>query len=963
MYNDEEIRMSGSKFVIPLVIPEEVESGDGRMFRKDAIEIRELPLPLLWQIKTGSGHDGSVVVGRIDQMERTDKGIGNCYGTFDDGPYGREAERLVRNGFLRGVSADMDRFEADDNRKDSDKDVSDMAKKTDKIKKDKIVVNKARVMAVTIVSKPAFQECQIALANEGQEAYTQEETVLTDGVYADDADPMDAASLVACGMVAQQIPVVPPKMWFENPRLDKATPLTVSDDGHVYGHIASWETDHIGLPFGTKPPRSRANYGYFHTGVVRVDDGADIPVGQLTLAGGHADLTASAAEAVKHYDDTASAVADVHAGEDRYGIWVAGALRPGVQPEQVRALRASSPSGDWRPIRGSLELVAVCQVNVPGFPIARARVASGQVMALVAAGAATLARMKSNPIDDLQSRLKLLEEKEQKALVAAADKARSDFANKKMKSYAPNIDGRLAEMLQQTLADVSVFAAKVQGHHWNVEGMNFPQLHELFATIYEDVEDSIDPLAENIRKMGYKAPFELATFAKMSQFGESDLGPNATCQEMIADLHEVNESVIGLLKAVFDVAEQSNEQGVADFIAGRIDSHQTWAWQLRVSLANREKEEYKAERAEKVEDRYEMEEDNYDMFFASLTKQGVLEAGLTASAGDLVQRARELSAITEFAKFTSKERESLADKGHALPDGSYPIRNESDLKNAIQAFGRSKKSDRAKVRKHITKRARALGKAKMIPENWKTAASDSITASLESMRNRTAILASADGDAVIEAVRQIRAGNIPDLTEVDPKQLELLLPGVNVQDILDAKEGKNDGRVKYTPKTQPRDAQGRFRQVLARLKQDLGDSGNSDVLSKIEQIENLDNAGDYLASVMASKDLLDIVDRLDAGALNADSLENVRSSTTELGRAIANLPLPFDNQAQKVRYSDLPPTLKNLMDDMVTRVESKIGKEDADIATRELKGFQAGSDVYSQADISSQMNRLLRLLT
>jgi DNA-binding ferritin-like protein len=857
----------------------------------------------------------------------------------------------------------MDRFEAEDNRKEKDKDISDMAKKTDKIEKDKIVVNKARVMAVTIVSKPAFQECQIALADEGQEAYTQEETVLTDGVYADDADPMDAESLVACGMVAQQIPVVPPKMWFENPRLERATPLTVSDDGHVYGHIASWDTDHIGLPFGTKPPRSRANYGYFHTGVIRTDGGSDVPVGQLTLAGGHADLTASAAEAIKHYDDTASAVADVHAGEDRFGIWVAGALRPGVQPEQVRALRASAPSGDWRPIRGSLELVAVCQVNVPGFPIARARVASGQVMALVAAGAATLARMKSNPVDELHERIARIERKERDALTAAADRARMDFADKKMKSYAPKIDGRLAEILQQTLADVSVFAAKVQGHHWNVEGQDFAQFHELFATIYEDVEESIDPLAESIRKLGYKAPFDLATFAKMSQFGESNLGENASIQDMVAELHEVNESVLGLLMAVFDVADESRQQGIANFIGGRIEMHQKWAWYLRVSLANYEKHEYEEERAEKVEEPYEMEEDNYDMFFASLTKQGVLEAGLTASAGDMVQRARELSAITEFAKFTSKQRETLADKGQALPDGSYPIRNASDLKNAIQAYGRSNKSDRAKVRKHITKRARALGEAKMIPENWKTAASDSITASLENMRNRTAILASAEGDAVIEAVRQIRAGNIPDLTQVDPKQLEILLPGVDVQDILDAKEGKNDGRVKYTPKTQPRDAQGRFRQVLARLKQDLGDSGNADVLQKIEDIENLDNAGNYLASVMASKDLLDIVDRLDAGALNAESLENVRSSTTELGKAIANLPLPFDNQAQKVRYSDLPPTLKNLMDDMVTRVEAKIGKKDADIATRELKGFQAGSDVYSQADISSQMNRLLRLLT
>ena len=68
----------GSKFFIPLVIPEEIESGDGRIFDKEAIDIRELPLPLLWQIQTGEVHNGSVVVGRIDHMEQTDQGIGNA---------------------------------------------------------------------------------------------------------------------------------------------------------------------------------------------------------------------------------------------------------------------------------------------------------------------------------------------------------------------------------------------------------------------------------------------------------------------------------------------------------------------------------------------------------------------------------------------------------------------------------------------------------------------------------------------------------------------------------------------------------------------------------------------------------------------------------------------------------------------------------------------------------------------
>ena len=187
--------------------------------------------------------------------------------------------------------------------------------------------------------------------------------------------------------------------------LRQPTPLTVDDDGRVFGHIAAWHVDHIGLPFGTRPPRSRSNYAYFHTGVCSTAEGTHIPVGQLTLAGGHASLELSANEAVKHYDDTASAVADVHAGEDAYGIWVAGGLRPGTTPEQIRALRASAPSGDWRPVQGRLELVAVCQVNVPGFPIARARVASGYVTALVAAGASAIAELRGPTVDDRIAKL------------------------------------------------------------------------------------------------------------------------------------------------------------------------------------------------------------------------------------------------------------------------------------------------------------------------------------------------------------------------------------------------------------------------------------------------------------------------------------------------------------------------------------------------------------------------------
>ena len=732
-------------FVIPLVVPEGTETGDGRKFEKGSIEIRELPLPLMWQIKTGSGHDGSFVVGRIDYMERVENGIGNAYGVFDSSPYAQEVVRLLRNGFIKGVSADMDKFEAVEELAEQEDYAGKKSSKKRQMGKEKIVINQARVMGVTIVAKPAFQECKIELVNEQQTITPQEEPVIEDGIYVDDVDELDATSLVACGYVAGAIPLTPPATWFDNPKLEGPTPLTVEDDGRVYGHIASWSQDHIGLTAGTKPPRSRSNYAYFHTGVLRTDEGKDVPVGQLTLAGGHAPLEASASQAVKHYDDTASAVADVHAGEDRYGIWVAGALRTGTTPEQIRSLRASAPSGDWRPIRNSLELVAVCQVNVPGFPVARARVASGAVMALVAAGAQSLAKMKSDPLTQLNERLAKLEKPE---LEAKAEELKSLMASAK----------------------------------------------------------------------------------------ESDYG--------------------------------------------------------------------------------------------------------------------------DFAVISEKVRMKLAKQGKALPDGSYPIRNVSDLKNAIKAYGRAK--DKKAAKKHIIKRAKALGRYyDLIPEEWR---SKRYRAFSEEGLDLTARVASAKAELAKKALA------VEPEEEVNPDSPIPTEP--NAPEEAETKEGtsvesglKDPETGKFTPQTQPRDESGKFRKVLARLKQDLGTAGLQRVMEEAKYVEGLHEVGNYVEAANAGSKLIDILGRLDSGALNKVSLENVRSSASELGKVISNLPLGFNDQTEKVRYSDLPPALRELMDDMITRVEDKIGKEDANIATAELKRFKSGSDVYSQGEISSQMSKMLRLLT
>ena len=209
---------------------------------------------------------------------------------------------------------------------------------------------------------------------------------VADGTYI--ADPAWRGMIATAfeGLVASAIPVKPPKSWFQNPGLDRVTPLQISASGQVYGHVATWKQEHIGMAGKVKAPKSRSGYAFFATGMLETAEGEMVNVGQITLAGGHASLEASVQDVVAHYDNTQSGVMDVAIGEDAHGIWVAGGLRPDVDDVKLRTIRASSVSGDWRPINGNLELVAVCAVNVPGFPIPQARVASGAPVALVAAG-------------------------------------------------------------------------------------------------------------------------------------------------------------------------------------------------------------------------------------------------------------------------------------------------------------------------------------------------------------------------------------------------------------------------------------------------------------------------------------------------------------------------------------------------------------------------------------------------
>lgn len=325
-------------------------TGDGRVLAPGGMSNRNLPMPLMWQEKTADGHGGAVTVGTIDEINYTDDMV-TASGTFlENFPDKERVFELIRKGVV-GPSVDL----ADDIEYEVLEDGT-------------ALITNAGIGGATLVPIEAFADVSIHMASDEGEMSASPAPVL-----------VAAAALV-----------LPSLDLFKNPQFDELTPFTVAPETgpfrKVFGHIAPWGVCHVGLPGCVTAPSSVAEYGYFMTGAEQTAEGVVVPVGKLTVGGGHAGPNDSFTAAIEHYDNEGTAVASVFAGEDEYGIWVAGYILPTATQEQVQALQRSPISGDWRSVGGNLELIAAHAVNVPGFPIPRARVSfsSGFQRSLVA---------------------------------------------------------------------------------------------------------------------------------------------------------------------------------------------------------------------------------------------------------------------------------------------------------------------------------------------------------------------------------------------------------------------------------------------------------------------------------------------------------------------------------------------------------------------------------------------------
>lgn len=140
----------------------------------------------------------------------------------------------------------------------------------------------------------------------------------------------------------------------------------------------------------------------------------------------------------------------------------------------------------------------------------------------------------------------------------------------------------VSEELTELLANVVTFYLRAHGAHWNVTGTDFAEYHKLFGDIYSDVYESIDPIAENLRKIGSFAPFQLPQLVGLRSLQDTNVGSDA--RALAKDLLDANEHLIEEIAETFNCATANGEQGIANFLAARLDAHQMWRWQLSASL-------------------------------------------------------------------------------------------------------------------------------------------------------------------------------------------------------------------------------------------------------------------------------------------------------------------------------------------------------------------------------------------
>ncbi|MBK8021670.1 MAG: DNA starvation/stationary phase protection protein [Chloroflexi bacterium] len=142
---------------------------------------------------------------------------------------------------------------------------------------------------------------------------------------------------------------------------------------------------------------------------------------------------------------------------------------------------------------------------------------------------------------------------------------------------------KVCEILNRRLSDTVVLYFKSRNYHWNVTGIHFAELHEMFEEQYDQLEEAMDEIAERVRQLGGLAFGTLQEVTANATLTETP-GERPSAEGMLRNLLADHESTIRALRQDAETADKLGDMGTNDFLIGLMQDHEKIAWFLRAHL-------------------------------------------------------------------------------------------------------------------------------------------------------------------------------------------------------------------------------------------------------------------------------------------------------------------------------------------------------------------------------------------
>ena len=140
----------------------------------------------------------------------------------------------------------------------------------------------------------------------------------------------------------------------------------------------------------------------------------------------------------------------------------------------------------------------------------------------------------------------------------------------------------LVTSMKIVLANTFAMYFKAHGHHWNVEGKDFSQLHDFFSNLYQELFAAADTIAEEIRALDDYAPYNMTELASTTTVKESNIY-GVDVSGMLTDLIDANVSVTEALNSAHKLADAEGNRGLVNLLEERLDVHAKHAWMLNAT--------------------------------------------------------------------------------------------------------------------------------------------------------------------------------------------------------------------------------------------------------------------------------------------------------------------------------------------------------------------------------------------